>query len=280
MDPASITLDRKDVSVIPLPNKVSVVRLPFTFKTANPATTCSLAIKVVRLRNGQLKVFTVTSALAELSETPWKPVTASGKAASTPTELPSSTDVIVIGGGHGGLAISAYLKSLGVEFALLEKTPTIGDGWSQRYDSATLHTTRIFSGLPMFPFPDDYPEYVPASLIAKHYRSYVEQLDLPAFASTEVKGAVFDEAAKEWTVTVNQKGAQKTIQAKNLVFCIGVGGRFPITPVIPGQDIFKGEQRHSIAYTNASGWKGKKVAVIGSSTTVSHLRTPSILKRS
>lgn len=164
---------------------------------------------------------------------------------------------------HGGLAVGAYLSALGMDFAVIDREKETGDAWAKRYDSATLHTTRVFSGLPYRPFPDHYDEYVKAKDLAVFYKQYVQDLKLPVYQNTEAQKATFDEEKKEWTVQTSQG----TIKAKILLFSVGVGGRFPVQPTFEGQDKFKGEQMHSIKYTNPKAWKGKKVVVIGSSTT-------------
>lgn len=170
---------------------------------------------------------------------------------------------------------------------------------TQRYESATLHTTRVFSGLPYYPFPKDYPLYVPAHLIAKHYYDYAKKLRLPAYCGREASRASWDEGKKLWTVEVKGPNGVETTSAKHLVFAVGIGGRLPKIPDFPGrvswyrslskvwedglprlnssnkffydrlaeQDIFRGEQIHSASYTNAKSWKGKKVVVIGAATT-------------
>jgi len=150
-----------------------------------------------------------------------------------------------------------------MDFAILDREKEVGDAWARRYDSATLHTCRVFSGLPFRPFPDTYDEYVKAKQLATFYKQYAEDLKLPIYQDNTVEKAVFDEDKKEWTVMSN-KG---TIKAKVLLFSVGIGGRFPVQPNYPGQADFKGEQLHSVQYTNPSAWKGKKVIVIGSSTT-------------
>lgn len=136
IDPASVKLLEDQVSVAQLPNGVSFVRVPYTFTTSNPAATCSIAFKLVRMSDtGDLKVFTVTSALKEVHAKPWGPMktapTADLSESSTEPSLPDSVEVLVIGAGHGGLAISAYLKALGIVHALVDKEPTIGDAWGK-----------------------------------------------------------------------------------------------------------------------------------------------------
>ncbi|KAJ7146320.1 hypothetical protein C8R44DRAFT_757149 [Mycena epipterygia] len=270
--PSSIVLEEKQVLTIAFPNGVSVIRALFTFRTSNPQAQCTAAFKLIRMKTGDIKVFTVTTAIQELDAMPWEKLP-SAVPSDIPPAVPTSLDVLVVGGGHGGLSISAYFKALGVNFAMVEKQPTIGDSWAKRYDSTTLHTTRIFSGLPFVPFPSDYPQYVPAKLIAPYYAKYVQYLGLPAYPGRECVSANWDDAQGHWTVTFRGAHGTEIVTARNLVFAVGIGGRWPIIPDFPGKDSFLGESMHSGAYTDASSWAGKRVAVVGSSTTacdVSH----------
>lgn len=106
----------------------------------------------------------------------------------------------------------------------------VGDAWSKRYDSAQLHTTRRFSGLPFKPFPDDYPEYVPAKLVGKYYNDYARGFGLPVFCGRELVQS--RQSGDFWDLELS---TGETLQAKSIVFAIGLGGRYPFTPVLPGQ---------------------------------------------
>ncbi|KAK7063707.1 hypothetical protein R3P38DRAFT_2819876 [Favolaschia claudopus] len=267
VDPSSIVLDEEHTHAIIFPNDVSVVRAPFTFWTTNPRARCNAAFKLIRMKNGDIKVLTVTTALQELAVAPWRSLPLN-KSAVMPSTIPASVDVLVVGGGHGGLSVSAYLKSLGINFAMVERAPAIGDSWAKRYASTTLHTTRVFSGLPFMPFPTDYPEFVTAKLMAKYYAIYVQKLQLPAFPNRDCVSAVWDDEESRWTVTLKVgDGTTEVVTARHLIFAVGIGGRVPIMPAFPGMDTFHGESLHSATYTDASSWAGKRVAVVGSSTT-------------
>ncbi|KAF8204468.1 hypothetical protein K438DRAFT_1819954 [Mycena galopus ATCC 62051] len=264
--PSSIVLQEEEVHAITFPNGFSVVRAPFTFWTSNPKAECTAAFKLIRMKNGDVKVFTVTTALQELAITPWEKLPSAGSP-SIPSAVPASLDVLVIGGGHAGLSISAYLKSLDINFAMIEKQPAIGDSWTKRYDSTTLHTTRLFSGLPFIAFPDDFPQFVPAKLVASYYAKYVQDLQLPAYPGRDCVSAVWNDAQMQWTVTLEGAAATEVLSARNLVFAVGIGGRRPIMPDFPGIDSFLGESLHSSVYKDASLWAGKRVAIVGASTT-------------
>ena len=234
----SVELQEQQVALINLPNGVSCIRVPFAFKTTSPTiASCTAAFKVVRTFDGKIKVFTVTTAIQALDELPWKPLEES----PAPSQLPEAVDVLVVGGGHGGLSISAYLKALGLKFLCVDREVEVGDAWAKRYDSAQLHTTKLFSGLPYRPFPADYPEYVPAKLVAQYYRDYARDFGLPVFCAREVVQA--RQEGEDWHVELS---TGEKLQAMSLIFAIGVGGRYPYIPDIPGQ--VTGMQLNTPAY--------------------------------
>ena len=47
--------------------------------------------------------------------------------------------VLIIGGGHSGLAVAARLKALGIPAIVIEKNERIGDNWRTRYEALCLH---------------------------------------------------------------------------------------------------------------------------------------------
>ena len=60
-------------------------------------------------------------------------------------------DVVVIGAGQAGLAVSYYLKIAQIEHVVLE-SGAVGESWrSQRWNSFKLNTPRVLSGLPGLP---------------------------------------------------------------------------------------------------------------------------------
>ena len=47
--------------------------------------------------------------------------------------------VLIIGGGHSGLAVAARLKALDIPALVVEKNERIGDNWRTRYEALCLH---------------------------------------------------------------------------------------------------------------------------------------------
>ncbi|MEJ8812066.1 NAD(P)/FAD-dependent oxidoreductase [Variovorax ureilyticus] len=171
--------------------------------------------------------------------------------------------VVIVGGGQGGIALGARLRRLGVPTIIVEKNARPGDSWRKRYKSLCLHDPVWYDHLPYLPFPDDWPVFSPKDKIGDWLEMYTKVMELNYWGSTTAKKARFDEAKKEWEVTVEQGGKEIVLRPKQLVFALGVSG-YPNVPKIPGAETFEGEQHHSSAHPGPEAWCGKKCVVLGS----------------
>lgn len=84
------------VQAITLPNNASILRVVVPFTTTKPEAKCQAVFKFVKLRNGDIKLFTTTSQLLEVGVAPWQDCVNTRPVSET---LPEKTDVLVIGGG-------------------------------------------------------------------------------------------------------------------------------------------------------------------------------------
>ncbi|MGY1836583.1 flavin-containing monooxygenase [Blastococcus sp. SYSU DS0510] len=171
--------------------------------------------------------------------------------------------VLVIGGGQGGIALGARLRQLGVPALVVDKHPRPGDQWRGRYKSLCLHDPVWYDHLPYLKFPDNWPVFSPKDKIGDWLESYVKVMEVPYWGSTTATSATFDEEKGEWTVQVEREGKPLTLRPKHVVLATGMSGK-PNVPVIPGQDVFRGDQQHSSAHPGPDAYAGKKVVVIGS----------------
>jgi putative flavoprotein involved in K+ transport len=170
---------------------------------------------------------------------------------------------LIIGGGQGGIALGARLRQLGVPTIIVEKNERPGDSWRKRYKSLCLHDPVWYDHLPYIPFPENWPVFAPKDKIGDWLEMYTRVMELNYWTSTTAEKAVWDEAKKEWAVTVRRDGKEIVLRPKQLVLATGMSGK-PNVPVLPGQDVFRGEQHHSSQHPGPDGYKGRKVVVIGS----------------
>ncbi|MFF5076162.1 NAD(P)-binding domain-containing protein [Actinoplanes sp. NPDC000266] len=169
--------------------------------------------------------------------------------------------VVVIGGGQGGIALGARLRQLGVPALVLDKHARPGDQWRGRYKSLCLHDPVWYDHLPYLPFPANWPVFSPKDKIGDWLEMYTRVMEVPYWSSSTVRSATYK--AKRWSVIVDREGESVELTPAHVVFATGMSGK-PNKPVIPGQDVFRGDQQHSSEHPGPEAYRGKKVVVIGS----------------
>ncbi|MFC4942836.1 NAD(P)-binding domain-containing protein [Pseudonocardia sp. GCM10023141] len=179
------------------------------------------------------------------------------------TELGYTTqpEVVIVGGGQGGIALGARLRQLGVSAIIVERREKPGDSWRSRYKSLSLHDPVWYDHLPYIPFPANWPVFSPKDKIGDWLEMYTRVMELNYWGSTTAKSATRD--GDGWTVVVDRDGEEVTLRPRHLVLALGVSGK-PNVPEIPGADVFAGDQHHSSAHPGPDAYKGKKAVVIGS----------------
>jgi cyclohexanone monooxygenase len=192
--------------------------------------------------------------------------------------LTDEVEVVVVGGGFGGLLVGARLKEAGIEdVRLIEKGGDFGGTWYwNRYPGAACDI-ESYIYLPLLEELGFMPveKYTRAPEILAHCRHIGEHFGLydNACFQTEVTSMNWDEAAKRWIVHTNRGDAMR---ARFVVMANGPLHR-PKLPGIPGVESFKRHSFHTSRwdydYTggDANGGltklAGKRVGVIGTGAT-------------
>jgi cation diffusion facilitator CzcD-associated flavoprotein CzcO len=192
--------------------------------------------------------------------------------------LTDEVEVVVIGGGFGGLLAGARLRQAGVESVrMIEKGGDFGGTWYwNRYPGAACDV-ESYIYLPLLEELGYVPveKYSRAPEILTHSRAIGRHFDLyrDACFQTEVTDLSWDEAASRWIVSTNRGDAMR---ARFVVMANGPLHR-PKLPGIPGVGTFKGHTFHTSrwdhAYTGGSpeggltGLADKRVGVIGTGAT-------------
>lgn len=97
---------------------------------------------------------------------------------------------------------------------------------------------------------------------------YASAMELTAWTDSSVVGAS-QNATGEWEVTI-QRGTKgdkhtRTFRPKQVVVATSLAG-VPFLPNIPSMEKFKGTVRHSTQHDSAREWVGKKILVVGTSS--------------
>jgi len=98
-----------------------------------------------------------------------------------------TTDVVVIGGGQAGLAMSHCLTGRSIDHVVLERGHTANSWRTERWDSLRLLTPNWLSRLPGWTYRGDDPDgYMTAADVAEHLDGYRTSFDAPVVGGTEV----------------------------------------------------------------------------------------------
>ena len=192
--------------------------------------------------------------------------------------LEDEIDVVVIGGGFGGLLTGARLREAGIsDIRMIEKGGDFGGTWYwNRYPGAACDV-ESYIYLPLCEELGFVPKekYTRAPEILAHSKAIGEKYDLyrNACFQTEVTGLDWDESSARWIVSTNRNDKMK---ARFVCMSNGPLNR-PKLPGIEGIDRFQGHTFHTsrwdYAYTGGhpegdlTHLKDKRVGIIGTGAT-------------
>ncbi len=174
--------------------------------------------------------------------------------------------VLVVGGGHAGLAAAACLGQLHVDTLVVDSMPRIGDNWRHRYRALKLHNRFVSNHLPYMPFPPTWQSYLPKDRIANWLEMYADCMDINFWTSTSFQGARFDEISNRWEAHLKlSDGAERTVRPRHIIMATGVSGT-PNVPYMAGQEKFQGPIVHTSEFRDGASWKGRNVLIMGTGT--------------
>ncbi len=192
--------------------------------------------------------------------------------------ISDSVDVVIIGGGFGGLLAAARLREAGVKrIRIIEKGGDFGGTWYwNRYPGAQCDV-ESYIYLPLLEETGYVPQerYSYAPEILEHSRRIGEKFDLyrDACFQTQIKELTWSEEESRWIVTTNR---DDVMRARYVIMSSGPLNR-PKLPGIPGIETYKGHTFHTSRwdynYTggdttgNLHKLSDKRVAVIGTGAT-------------
>ncbi len=190
----------------------------------------------------------------------------------------TDVEVVVIGGGFGGLLAGARLRQAGIDdIRIIEKGGDFGGTWYWNRYPGAMCDVESYIYMPLLEELGYVPseKYVRAPEILAHSRAIGEKFDLydGALFQTEVTELRWDDDASRWLVTTN-RGDELTAH----FVCMPTGPlNRPKLPGIPGIGSFKGHSFHTSRwdydYTggdsngNLTGLDGKRVGIIGTGAT-------------
>jgi putative flavoprotein involved in K+ transport len=176
-----------------------------------------------------------------------------------PDKLRGHREVVVVGGGQAGLAVSWCLRERGIGHAVLERERIAHTWRTQRWDSFCLVTPNYQCRLPGHPYPGDEPDgFMVKDEIIGYVESYADSFDPPlheGVAVTEVTAA----PGGGFRVATSRG----MLSADHVVLAVG-GYHTPTFPAMAAELAEHVTQLHSSGYRNAASLPDGGVLVVGS----------------
>ena len=167
-------------------------------------------------------------------------------------------EVVVVGAGQAGVAMSEHLTTAGVPHVVLERS-RIAERWrSERWDSLVANGPAWHDRFPNLEFSDYDPDaFVPKEAVADYFVEYAKKFDMPIREGVEVHSVTKNNGGPGFIVETSQG----TIEARYVVSATGPFQKPSIPPVVPADAPIV--QLHSNSYHNPNDLPAGNVLVVG-----------------
>jgi putative flavoprotein involved in K+ transport len=174
---------------------------------------------------------------------------------------PGAVDVIVIGAGHSGLAMSHCLTARGIEHVVLERSQVANSWRHERWDSLRLLTPNWLTRLPGSPFTGNDPDgYMSMDEVVAFIASYAKAMAAPVQTETTVTSV--EPQADGYRVTTD-RGMWR---CRAIVLASG-GFNKPVVPALSTALPQEIAQLTTFQYRNPQQLEPGGVLVVGASAT-------------
>ena len=174
------------------------------------------------------------------------------------TPEPEVTDVLVVGAGQAGVAMSEHLSAQGVAHIVVERTG-LRERWrSERWDSLVANGPAWHDRFPGLEFTDVDPDaFATKERVAAYFEEYAQQINAPIRCGVEVQAVHKLPHAAGFQVQTSA-GA---IRARYIVAATGAFQVPAIPPLVPEHAGLT--QLHSAGYRNPQQLPDGGVLVVG-----------------
>lgn len=173
--------------------------------------------------------------------------------------MDSETDVLIVGGGQAGLAMSEHLTERGISHVILERS-RIAERWrSERWDSLVANGPAWHDRIPSMEFADvPSDEFATKDQIVEYLETYAKKIDAPIRTGIEVTSVTKNLGTQNFRIETSD-GA---MTARFIVAATGPFQKPQIPAMVPDDSPI--EQIHSSAYRNPQQLADGSVLVVGS----------------
>ena len=167
-------------------------------------------------------------------------------------------EVVVVGAGQAGVAMSEHLTHAGISHVVLERA-RIAERWrSERWDSLVANGPAWHDRFPGLEFADYDPDaFVPKEAVADYFEAYAKKFQAPIRTGVEVKSVTRRSSDSGFKVTTSNG----ELEANYVVAATGAFQVPAIPPVVPESASI--HQLHSSDYHNPEQLPAGAVLVVG-----------------
>jgi putative flavoprotein involved in K+ transport len=168
-------------------------------------------------------------------------------------------DIVIIGGGQAGLAMSYLLRERGREHVILEQHRVAERWYSQRWDSLCFQFPRWSLQLPGYAYTGNDPDgFAPRDAVTRFIEEYARFIEAPIRCGVEVKALVHEAASGRFLL----RTSDGLIEADNVVIATGPYQRplIPLASAALSPDVF---QINACDYRNADQLPPGGILVVG-----------------
>ncbi|NXX78719.1 FMO1 monooxygenase, partial [Urocolius indicus] len=187
--------------------------------------------------------------------------------------------VAVVGAGVGGLTATKCCLDEGLEPTCFEQSHDIGGVWrytehvepgrASLYPSVISNTSKEMSAFSDFPYPEDFPVFLPNARLLDYLRRYAEHFSLREHiqfgtAVVSIRKRPDFATTGQWDVVTEVDKKQTSHIFDAVMVCSGSSYE-PCLPLhcFPGIERFQGQHFHSRQYKHPDVFQGKRVLIVG-----------------
>jgi len=179
--------------------------------------------------------------------------------------------VVIVGGGQGGLAVGYHLARRRIPFVILDANPKVGDSWRKRWDSLRLFSPAFYDGLPGLRFPAGPGVKPTKDQMGNYLEGYASHFKLPVRSGVRVT-----RLSRQGDHFLVEAGEQR-FEAEQVVIATGNYCRPRIPRFAPELDLGI-VQFHSSQYRNLSQLAPGGVLIVGAGNSGAEIATETVKK--
>jgi putative flavoprotein involved in K+ transport len=168
-------------------------------------------------------------------------------------------DIVIVGGGQAGLAMSYLLRQRGREHVILERHRVAERWYSQRWDSLRFQFPNWSLQLPGYGYTGNDPDgFAPRDAVIRFIEDYARFIKAPIRCSVEVKALEHEASSGRFLL----RTADALIEADNIVIATGPYQRpsIPLASAALPPDVF---QIHAGDYRNPEQLPPGAILIVG-----------------